>query len=85
MAVYGEGWYGCSSYAPNGDACDEIWALEAYGRTYNGYAVNDERGLCPNGWHGPTHYEWNSLEELVEGNGSELKSIDGWHNGGGEQ
>lgn len=26
----------------------------AYGRLYNWYAVNDERGLCPSGWHVPT-------------------------------
>jgi len=29
-----------------------------YGKLYNWYAVNDPRGLAPNGWHIPTVAEW---------------------------
>src|SRR5688500_11264876 len=29
-----------------------------YGRMYNWYAVNDQRGLCPEGWDIPTNDEW---------------------------
>jgi uncharacterized protein (TIGR02145 family) len=36
-----------------------------YGRLYNYYAVNDSRGLCPSGWHVPSHYEWTTLERTV--------------------
>ena len=36
--------------------------LNAYGRLYNWYAVNDSRGLCPTGWHVPTDEEWMTLE-----------------------
>ena len=32
-----------------------------YGKLYNWYAVNDPRGLCPEGWHIPTNSEWNQL------------------------
>jgi uncharacterized protein (TIGR02145 family) len=31
-----------------------------YGRLYNWYAVNDPRGLAPQGWHIPTDAEWTS-------------------------
>jgi len=33
-----------------------------YGRLYNGYAVNDPRGLAPKGWHVPSDDEWKQLE-----------------------
>ncbi len=29
-----------------------------YGKLYNWYAVNDPRGLAPEGWHVPTDFEW---------------------------
>lgn len=32
-----------------------------YGKLYNWYAVNDPRGLAPNGYHVPTDTEWNTL------------------------
>ena len=36
-----------------------------YGRMYNWYAVNDSRGLAPQGWHIPSNQEWIALEEFV--------------------
>ncbi len=33
-----------------------------YGKLYNWYAVNDPRGLAPEGWHVPTDDEWKELE-----------------------
>lgn len=35
---------------------------EAYGHLYNWFAVNDDRGLAPVGWHVPTDDEWQQLE-----------------------
>ena len=32
-----------------------------YGRLYNHHAVMDSRGLCPTGWHVPSHEEWENL------------------------
>jgi len=36
-------------------------ANEKYGTIYNWYTVDDSRGLCPDGWHVPTHDEWTTL------------------------
>ena len=36
--------------------------VATYGRLYNGYAVDDDRGLCPAGWHVPTDEEYMELE-----------------------
>lgn len=33
-----------------------------YGKLYNWYAVNDPRGLAPEGWHVPSDEEWKELE-----------------------
>lgn len=33
-----------------------------YGKLYNWYAVNDPRGLAPEGWHVPSDLEWAMLE-----------------------
>jgi uncharacterized protein (TIGR02145 family) len=38
---------------------------EKYGKLYNWYAVNDPRGLAPEGWHVPTDLEWTKTEEFL--------------------
>jgi uncharacterized protein (TIGR02145 family) len=38
-----------------------------YGRLYNWYAVNDPRGLAPQGWHVPTDDEWTTLGTCLGG------------------
>lgn len=38
-----------------------------YGKLYNWYAVNDPRGLAPEGWHIPTHFDWTTLENCLGG------------------
>jgi uncharacterized protein (TIGR02145 family) len=56
---------------------------EHYGKLYNWYAVNDPRGLAPEGWHIPTDQEWTALEKaLGENPGKKMKSTWGWHNKG---
>lgn len=40
---------------------------EKYGALYNWYTVNDSRGLCPVGWHVPTHAEWATLTTYLGG------------------
>ncbi|HFG1537790.1 fibrobacter succinogenes major paralogous domain-containing protein [Flavobacterium psychrophilum] len=37
-----------------------------YGKLYNWYAVNDSRGLAPQGWHIPNNDEWNLLNAFLE-------------------
>ena len=49
-----------------------------YGKLYNWYAVNDPRGLVPEGYHVPTIYEWNDLVNYVGTSvvaGSKLKQV----------
>ena len=52
-----------------------------YGKLYNWYAVNDPRGLAPEGWHVPTDEEWEILVEYLGGKdiaGHKMKSVEGW-------
>ncbi|MDC0600508.1 fibrobacter succinogenes major paralogous domain-containing protein [Flavobacteriales bacterium] len=85
-SVYGEGLSNCTSSSTEFDACDEGQSLAAYGRLYNWYAVNDGRGLCPNGWHVPSDMEWTTLVDYValQGftgmEGTALKATSGWNN-----
>ncbi|MDB4694347.1 hypothetical protein OAF30_02855 [Flavobacteriales bacterium] len=84
VAVYGED-VGCDNgYSPDGDACDPAWSLNEYGRLYNWYAVDDERGLCPTGWHVPTDDEWTVMTDFLGGSpiaGAEMKTTYGWSQG----
>jgi len=36
--------------------------ISIYGRLYNWYALNDIRGLAPQGWHVPSDEEWKQFE-----------------------
>jgi uncharacterized protein (TIGR02145 family) len=38
-----------------------------YGKLYNWYAVNDPRGLAPDGWHVPSDAEWDKLINYLGG------------------
>lgn len=40
-----------------------------YGALYNAYAVNDSRGLAPQGWRVPTDADWTALENYMSANG----------------
>ena len=39
--------------------------VEAYGKLYNWYAVDDASGLCPAGWRVPTYDDWTELVDYV--------------------
>jgi uncharacterized protein (TIGR02145 family) len=39
-----------------------------YGRLYTWYAVNDKRGICPEGWHVPNEQEWDTLTTYLRPN-----------------
>ena len=95
VTVHGAG--PCSTeYAPDIDACDPSQSLSEYGRIYNWYAVDDERGICPQGWHVPSDEEWMTMELALgmseaevnntgwrgTNQGSQLKATDGWYNDG---
>jgi uncharacterized protein (TIGR02145 family) len=53
-----------------------------YGKLYNYYAVNDPRGLAPEGWHIPKNSEWYLLTDYLGGEnkaGLKLKKASGWN------
>jgi len=58
------------------------------GRLYNWYAVDHASGLCPSGWHVPSHDEWTALENYVGANGhsgaegTAVKATSGWNGDG---
>jgi uncharacterized protein (TIGR02145 family) len=54
---------------------------EKYGKLYNWFAVNDPRGLAPEGWHIPSVKEWKELLDYLGGYklaGKKMKNTNGW-------
>ena len=52
-----------------------------FGKLYNWYAVNDPRGLAPEGWHIASEEEWEELFRHLAGKsiaGLALKTREGW-------
>jgi uncharacterized protein (TIGR02145 family) len=52
-----------------------------YGKLYNWFAVNDRRGLAPEGWHVPSDVECTTLTDFLGGEkkaGKKMKSNTGW-------
>ena len=52
---------------------------EKYGKLYNWYAVNDPRGLAPEGWHIPSDAEWSTLTDFLA---VENENTCGWNENG---
>lgn len=50
-------------------------SAETWGLLYNGYAVDDARGLCPTGWHVPTDMDWMELESAAGMHPDELENF----------
>jgi uncharacterized protein (TIGR02145 family) len=64
---------GAWSYYNNDPATGTI-----YGKLYNWYAVNDPKGLSPEGWHIPSDIEWTTLSDCLGGftiAGGKMKEI----------
>jgi len=52
---------------------------EKYGKLYNWYAVNDPRGIAPEGWHIPSIEEWRKMTlELGDDCNERLKEANHW-------
>ena len=70
---YNELGIGCWSYANYSSSNNST-----YGKLYNWHAINDPRGLAPNGYHVPSYSEWTTLINCLGGNtvaGGKLKEI----------
>lgn len=74
---------------------DSATYAATYGRLYNWYAVNDPRGLAPQGWHVPTNREWDIITKFLDPTvdttylgftgtdvGTKMKNTSGWAGGG---
>jgi len=61
---------------------DAITNKKVYGGLYNFYAVQDNHGLCPTGWHVSTKTEWTILTTFLGGDsiaGKKLMESGGVH------
>ena len=61
---------------------DSATYAATYGKLYNWYAVNDPRGLAPEGWYIPTDFEWTTLSNCLGGDlvaGGPLKEMGTTH------
>ncbi|MEO5889289.1 MAG: fibrobacter succinogenes major paralogous domain-containing protein [Ferruginibacter sp.] len=54
---------------------DSAYFGPKYGKMYNWYAVNDPRGLAPEGWHVPSDSEWNALSNFLGGDSISGKKL----------
>ncbi|RYM34556.1 hypothetical protein ERX46_04060 [Brumimicrobium glaciale] len=55
----------------------DINNYDTYGLLYNGYAIFDQRNICPCGWRVPTDYDWSELIIYLGNNkytGSKMKT-----------
>ena len=59
-------WVGLST-AAYGDYDNNSTNSETYGRLYNWYAVDDDRGVCPEGWHVSSDAEYTILTDYLGG------------------
>lgn len=60
---------------------------DRYGKLYNWFAVNDPRGLAPEGWKIPSDEDWTRLTDFLGGKsvaGKKMKSTEFWADNDGE-
>ena len=57
---------------------NDLSNLDLYGRLYNFFAVNDARNCCPGGWYVPSDLQWQTLEQQLGMEGSDLEGIGFW-------
>jgi uncharacterized protein (TIGR02145 family) len=67
-------WSSLSSGA-YGNLYNDSGIADTYGRLYNWHAVDDNRDICPDGWHVPMDEEWMELEMYLGMSQSEAESI----------
>ena len=65
------GWLDMGAY---GVYVDDPVNTDVYGNLYNWYTVDDDRGVCPDGWHIPSDEEFMELEMFLGMSESEANS-----------
>jgi len=58
---YSDEGIGCYTYVQYNSSTAKV-----LGKLYNWYAVNDPRGLAPNGFHVPSHQDWRDLIDFLK-------------------
>jgi uncharacterized protein (TIGR02145 family) len=66
-APFSEGAYAIYPYELTQSILSEEEMIEIFGLLYNRFAVLDERGLCPSGWHVPENHQWTELMNYLGG------------------
>ena len=67
-ADWSNGWYGEAHYGVyNNDPAN----ADIYGNLYNWAVVDDDRGVCPDGFHVPSEEEWTILTNFIAPEGIE--------------
>ena len=61
------GAYAVYNFSPSNDSL--------YGKLYNGFAVNDSRGICPIGWRLPSDSDWTVLVNAISPSGNSYDII----------
>jgi len=51
---------------------------DTYGNLYNWYTTQDERGVCPSGWHIATDEDWITMEKYLGMSDSEAERMTAW-------
>jgi uncharacterized protein (TIGR02145 family) len=57
---------------------NDVANSDTFGNLYNWYTVNDDRGICPSGWHVPSDIEWITLEKHLGMSASEAGRMTAW-------
>ncbi len=52
--------------------------IGVYGNLYNWYTVEDDRGVCPAGWHVPSDEDWIKLEMYLGMSAEESQRMTAW-------
>ena len=71
-----------NNWSPSINGCDSLESVAEFGFFYNMYAMQDERGICPSGFHVPTIQDFEFLMQDSLGNSisaENLKSTYGWY------
>ena len=82
---------GSKCYNNSADSCAKYgrlynWETAMNGASSSSLSPSGVQGVCPAGWHLPSHDEWTTLENYVGGAstaGTKLKSSTGWNSSSG--